>query len=182
MNMAHRCINVRKRQVKKIMRAATGLELTSFRPSVVFGPEDHFLNMFAQLQSLLPVLALGGVETKFQPVFVGDVAQAFVHSLDDPKTIGQTYELVGPHVYTMRELLHLAGSYSGHVRPVIALPNTLARLQAFMLEHVPGGPLMSRDNLDSMKVDNIATGRYPTPPEWDPVPLEAVAPRYLARH
>lgn len=167
---------------EKIMRAATGLELTSFRPSVVFGPEDNFLNMFAQLQSLLPVLALGGVETKFQPVFVGDVAQAFVHSLDDPKTIGQTYELVGPHVYTMRELLYLAGSYSGHARPVIALPDTLARMQAFMLEHVPGGPLMSRDNLDSMKVDNIATGRYPTPPEWHPVPLEAVAPRYLARH
>lgn len=166
---------------EKIMFEVTGLEVTSFRPSVVFGPEDNFLNMFATLQSLLPVLALGGVDAKFQPVFVGDVAQAFVRALDNPKTIGQTYELVGPHVYTMRELLHLVGSYSGHVRPVIGLSDKLARIQAFMLEHLPGGPLMSRDNLDSMKVDNIATGRYSIPPEWDATPLEAVAPSYLAR-
>ncbi len=166
---------------EKIMFDATGLEVTSFRPSVVFGPEDNFLNMFAQLQSLLPVLALGGVDAKFQPVFVGDVAQAFVQALDNPKTIGQTYELVGPHVYTMRELLHLVGSYSGHIRPVIGLSDKLARMQAFMLEHLPGGPLMSRDNLDSMKVDNVATGRYVTPPEWKATPLEAVAPSYLAR-
>ncbi len=166
---------------EKIMFEATGLEVTSFCPSVVFGPEDNFLNMFAKLQSLLPVLALGGISAKFQPVFVGDVAKAFVQALDQPKTIGQTYELVGPHVYTMKELLHLTGTYSGHARPVIGLPDKLARMQAFMLEHLPGGPLMSRDNLDSMKVDNVATGRYSAPPEWNPTPLEAVAPSYLAR-
>ncbi len=170
-----------KAKGEKIMFEATGLEVTSFRPSVVFGPEDNFLNMFAKLQSLLPVLALGGVNVKFQPVFVGDVAKAFVQALDNPKTIGQTYELVGPHIYTMKELLHLTGTYSGHVRPVIGLSDKLARMQAFMLEHLPGGPLMSRDNLDSMKVDNVATGRYATPSEWDATPLEAVAPSYLAR-
>ena len=167
---------------EKIMSAAAGLELTSFRPSVVFGPEDNFLNMFAQLQSVLPVLALGGVQTKFQPVFVGDVAQAFVQALDNIDTIGQTYELVGPSVYSMKELLHLAGVYSGHPRPVVELPAALARIQAFLLEHMPGGPIMSRDNLDSMKVDNVATGIYSTPPAWIATPLEAVAPRYLAPH
>ena len=167
---------------EKIMSAATDLELTSFRPSVVFGPEDNFLNMFAQLQSVLPVLALGGVQTKFQPVFVGDVAQAFVQALENSDTIGQTYELIGPTVYSMKELLHLAGVYSGHPRPVIELPDALARIQAFLLEHVPGGPIMSRDNLDSMKVDNVATGSYSTPPAWLATPLEAVAPRYLAPH
>jgi len=167
---------------EKIMSAAAGLELTSFRPSVVFGPEDNFLNMFAQLQSVLPVLALGGVQTKFQPVFVGDVAQAFVQALDNNDTIGQTYELVGPSVYSMKELLHLAGVYSGHPRPVVELPAALARIQAFLLEHMPGGPIMSRDNLDSMKVDNVATGSYSTPPAWIATPLEAVAPRYLAPH
>lgn len=167
---------------EKIMSAAAGLELTSFRPSVVFGPEDNFLNMFAQLQSVLPVLALGGVQTKFQPVFVGDVAQAFVQALDNIDTIGQTYELVGPSVYSMKELLHLAGVYSGHPRPVVELPAALARIQALLLEHMPGGPIMSRDNLDSMKVDNVATGSYSTPPAWIATPLEAVAPRYLAPH
>ena len=167
---------------EKIMSAATDLELTSFRPSVVFGPEDNFLNMFAQLQSVLPVLALGGVQTKFQPVFVGDVAQAFVQALENVDTIAQTYELVGPTVYSMKELLHLSGVYSGHPRPVIELPAALARLQAFVLEHMPGGPIMSRDNLDSMKVDNIASGRISTPTGWHATPLEAVAPRYLAPH
>ncbi|MEY4467290.1 MAG: hypothetical protein RIR21_1083 [Pseudomonadota bacterium] len=167
---------------EKIMSSATDLEVTTFRPSVVFGPEDKFLNMFAQLQAVLPVLALGGVQTKFQPVFVGDVAQAFVQALENIDTIGQIYELVGPTVYSMKELLHLAGVYSGHPRPVIELPAALARIQAFLLEHVPGGPIMSRDNLDSMKVDNVATGRHFTPPAWQPTPLEAVAPRYLAPH
>ena len=167
---------------EKIMVEARGLELTSFRPSVVFGPEDNFLNMFAQLQSVLPVLALGGVQTKFQPVFVGDVAQAFVQALENVDTIGQTYELVGTTVYSMKELLHLAGVYSGHPRPVIELPDVLARIQAFLLEHMPGGPIMSRDNLDSMKVDNVATGLHSTPPAWQATPLEAVAPRYLAPH
>ena len=138
--------------------------------------------MFAQLQSVLPVLALGGVQTKFQPVFVGDVAHAFVQALDNIDTIDQTYELVGPTVYSMKELLHLAGVFSGHPRPVIELPAVLARIQAFLLEHVPGGPIMSRDNLDSMKVDNVATGNYSTPPAWIATPLEAVAPRYLAPH
>lgn len=166
---------------EQIMMEAAGLQVTSFRPSVVFGPEDNFLNMFAKLQSLMPVLALGGLGAKFQPVYVGDVAQAFVQALDDPRSTGKVFELVGPRVYTMKELLHLAGSYSGHPRPVIGLPDALARVQAFALEHMPGGPLMSRDNLDSMKSDNIASGRYPTPAGWHPTPLEAVAPDYLGR-
>ena len=167
---------------EKIMLDADGLQVTSFRPSVVFGPEDNFLNLFAKLQSLLPVLALGGLTAKFQPVYVGDVAQAFVRVLDDPETIGKVYELVGPHVYSMKDLLQLVGAYSGHSRPLIGLPDALARVQAFMLEHLPGGPLMSRDNLDSMKSDNVASGHYATPPDWHPMPLEAVAPDYLGRH
>ena len=167
---------------ERIMLDAAGLKVTSFRPSVVFGPEDNFLNMFAKLQSLLPVLALGGLQARFQPVYVGDVAKAFVTALDDPDTIGRVYELTGPRVYSMKELLQLAGTYSGHRRPVIGLPDLLARLQAFFLEHVPGGPLMSRDNLDSMKSDNVASGLYPAPANWQPTPLEAVAPEYLAGH
>lgn len=166
---------------EQVMLHAEGLQLTSFRPSVVFGPEDNFLNMFARMQALLPLMVLGGADARFQPVCVGDVAQAFVDALDDPATFGQVYELVGPHVYTLRELVKLVGVYSGHRRPVIGLPDGLARLQAFLLEHLPGGPLMSRDNLDSMKADNVASGQFPLPSHWDPAPLEAVAPDFLHR-
>ncbi len=164
---------------EKIMLEAAGLQVTSFRPSVVFGPGDSFLNLFAKLQALSPAMPLGGADAKFQPVYVGDVARAFVDALDDPGSIGKVFELVGPRVYTLRELVRLAGVYSGHARPVIPLPPAVARLQALMLEWMPGGPLMSRDNLDSMKADNIASGRHPLPPNWAPMPLEAVAPDYL---
>ncbi|MEO0317593.1 MAG: hypothetical protein RL404_1270 [Pseudomonadota bacterium] len=170
-----------KAEGEKLM-FASGLDVTSFRPSVVFGPDDHFLNLFAQLQRWLPVMALGGADAKFQPVFVGDVADAFVRALDDRSAIGKTYELVGPHVVTLRELVRLAGACSGHPRPILALSDALARLQAFMFEYLPGAPLMSRDNLDSMKADNVASGLHPLPPQWHPQPLEAVAPDYLARH
>jgi len=157
-----------------------GLDLTVLRPSVVFGPEDKFLNLFATLQKFMPVLALGGLDAKFQPVYVGDVAQAFVNALQDPSTVGATYELVGPHIYTLRDLVQLAGRYSGHPRPLLGLPAPLGRLQAWLLEYVPGGPLMSRDNLDSMRVDNVASVSYSAPPHWAPTPLEAIAPEYLA--
>ncbi len=170
-----------KAEGEKIM-FTSGLDVTAFRPSVVFGADDSFLNLFAQLQRLLPVMALGGADAKFQPVYVGDVADAFLQALDDRAAIGQIYELVGPRVYTLRELVQAAGVYSGHPRPVIAMPEAIARLQAFAFELLPGQPLMSRDNLDSMKADNVASGRYPLPPHWRPQPLEAVAPTWLAPH
>lgn len=167
---------------EKIMLEASGLEVTALRPSVVFGAEDAFLNLFAKLQRFMPVLALGGLDAKFQPVYVQDVARAFVLALEDRSTIGKVFELVGPHVYTLRELVRLAGVYSGHPRPLMGLPAPLARLQALMLEFMPGGPLMSRDNLDSMKTDNIGNGRGPWLVGWQATPLEAVAPDYLGRH
>ena len=170
-----------KAAAEKIMLEAPFLDVTVMRPSVVFGEEDKFLNLFAQLQKFMPVLALGGTEAKFQPVYVKDVARAFVSVLDNQQTYGKIYDLVGSHVYTLRELINLAGAYSGHMRPLIGLPQFLAKLQAWMLEYVPGGPLMSRDNVDSMKVDNVAGPRSQLPPDWQAAPLEAVAPHYLAR-
>jgi NADH dehydrogenase len=160
---------------------ATGnLAVTVFRPSVVFGEGDAFLNMFARLQRWFPLLPLGGADARFQPVYVGDVAQAFVNALDNQETVGKTYELAGPRVYRLRDLVRLAGQYAGHARPVIGLPEPLARLQALLLEFAPGGPVMSRDNLDSMKRDNIASG--PISPELGvtPTALEIIAPQYLA--
>lgn len=162
---------------------ASALDWTIFRPSVVFGPEDRFLNTFATLARVFPVLPIGGADVRFQPVWVGDVADAFVHALDNRATYGRTYELAGPRIYTLRELVRFAAEASGHPRPVVALPGGLARAQARMMELAPGEPLMSRDNLDSMTVDNIASRQPWTPPPElgiTPTALEAEAPGYLA--
>jgi len=162
--------------VRDIIPAAT-----IFQPSVVFGPQDQFLNLFASLQRFFPVMPLGGAEARFQPVYVGDVAQAFVNALEHPVTFGKTYQLGGPTVYTLRQLVMLAGEWSGHRRPIIGLPPLLARLQAFALEWVPGGPLMSRDNLDSMRQDNILSAPIDAELRMIPAALETHAPAYLAR-
>jgi uncharacterized protein YbjT (DUF2867 family) len=159
------------------------LAWTIFQPSVVFGAEDAFLNMFAKLSAIAPVLPIGGADVKFQPVWVEDVAHAFVNSLDNDATVGKTYELCGPKVYTLRELVHFAASAAGHNRPVIALPEGIARLQARFMELAPGEPLLSRDNLDSMKRDNIASRQpYVPAPELGitATPMEPEASLYLA--
>lgn len=152
---------------------------TVFRPSVVFGDNDRFLNLFANLQKVAPVMLLARADAKFQPVYVEDVAQAFVHALFDDHTIGKAYELAGPKVYTLAELVRLAGEYSGHRRLVVGIPDALARMQAFFLEHLPGGPLMSQDNLDSMQIDSVAHGPIDAELGITPTALEAVAPYYL---
>lgn len=158
---------------------SAAVHATVFRPSVVFGDHDHFLNLFASLQKFLPFMLLASPDAKFQPVYVEDVAQAFVNALHDDTTIGRTFELVGPKVYTLRELVKLAGTFSGHRRPVIGLPATLSRVQAFFLEHMPGEPMMTRDNLDSMRVDNVAQASMEKELGITPTALEAVAPYYL---
>lgn len=141
--------------------AAAGLDLTVLRPSVIFGAHDKLLNMFAALQGLAPFVPLAGADSRYQPVWVDDVAAAIVRCLDDPATIGKTYECTGPDVYTLRELVQAAGRWAGHERPVFALPGGLAQLQARVMELLPGEPLMSRDNLASMRVPNVATGTLP---------------------
>ncbi len=142
-----------------------GLQMTVLRPSVIFGAEDKFLNLFADLQAIAPFMPLAGSATRFAPVWVGDVARAVVVCLQKPDTIGQTYELCGPDVLTLGELVKRAGQWAGvnhgKGRPVIGLPMWVGWLQAAAMELAPGEPLMSRDNLASMKVDNIATGQYP---------------------
>jgi uncharacterized protein YbjT (DUF2867 family) len=142
-----------------------GLQLTVLRPSVIFGAEDKFLNLFADLQAVLPCMPLAGSGTRFAPVWVGDVASAVLACLQNPATIGQTYELCGPNVMSLGELVQRAGQWAGvnhgRGRPVFGLPMWMGWLQALAMEMAPGEPLMSRDNLASMKVDNIATGQHP---------------------
>lgn len=158
------------------------LDVTVLRPSVVFGAGDSFLNLFARLQRLLPVLPLAGAEARFQPVWVRDVAEAIARCLDVEASIGRTYEAAGPGIYTLAELARLAGRWAGCERPVIAVPDGVGRAQAALMRLMPGEPLMSADNLDSMRVDNVAGERLPGLAALGIVPtaLEAVAPGYLA--
>jgi NADH dehydrogenase len=141
------------------------LQLTVLRPSVIFGAEDKFLNLFADLQAVSPFMPLAGSGTRFAPVWVGDVARAVVVCLQKQDTLGQTYELCGPDVLTLAELVKRAGQWAGvnhgRGRPVVGLPMWVGWLQAAAMELAPGEPLMSRDNLASMKVDNMATGQHP---------------------
>jgi len=162
---------------------ASQLDWTNFRPSVVFGPEDNFLNMFATLAKFFPMLPIGSANAHFQPVWVGDVADAFVNSLDNRDTFERTYELAGPQIYRLRDLVAFAAAASGNPRPVVKLPDALARVQAMLMELAPGEPLMSRDNLDSMKVDNVAAEQpFQPAPELGirMTPMEAEAPTYLS--
>ncbi|MDZ7812763.1 MAG: complex I NDUFA9 subunit family protein [Ideonella sp.] len=171
-------------QVLREAALAQGLQLTMLRPSVIFGVHDKFLNLFAALQALFPLMPLAGAEARFQPVWVGDVAQAVVASLRQPQSAGQTLECAGPDVFTLRQLVELTGQLSGHPRTVLPLPSALAQLQALVMECLPGEPLMSRDNLASMTVPNIATPGRPglAALGLGPTALMAVAPAYLRHH
>lgn len=156
---------------------ASGLDWTIFRPSVIFGRDDRFLNMFARLQQILPVIFLAKPQARFQPVFVEDVATAMTRSIEDANALGRIYELCGPRVYTLRELVAYVGSLTGHDRPIVGLGDGLSYLQALALEFLPGR-LMSRDNIRSMQVDNVSAEAFPF--GIQPASLEAEAPLWLA--
>jgi len=143
-----------------VLRAAH-LDLTVLRPSVIFGEEDRFLNLFASLQAVFPLMPLAGARARFQPVWVGDVAEAIVRCLHTPSTVGDTYELAGPAEATLGQLVRAAGAWAGHPRTIVPLPEALGQLQALAMAVLPGEPLMSRDNLASMRVPNVATGTLP---------------------
>lgn len=164
--------------------AESGLVATIFRPSVIFGPGDASISLFARLAGFLPVMPLGSPGARFQPVFVEDVARAFADSLDASHTFGQSYALCGPRSYTLRRLVKYAGHITGHDPAIIGLNDSLSYLQALVLEWLPGR-LMTRDNYYSMKVDNVCSPGNGNNLEaiWNirPKALEEVAPLYLAQ-
>ena len=153
-----------KGEGETLVRAAMDkLNVTVFRPSVIFGPDDAFLNMFAKLIKLFPILPLGGGAARFQPVYVGDVARVFADCLTDQSTFGQTYDLCGPKVYTLRELVSYTGQLVGKSPRIIDLgTGGWAYLQAGLMWLLPNPPL-SPDNLRSMEIDSISDGSHDYP-------------------
>lgn len=133
---------------------ASGLDWTIFQPSVIFGPGDGLFARFADLLKLAPVLPLARAGAKFAPVHVGDVAEAFVRALTRPASIGQTYELYGPDVLTLKQIVQYTAQCMGLRRAVLALPDALGRIQAALMDFMPGKPF-STDNFLSLQVDSV---------------------------
>ncbi len=161
----------------------SNLETTIFRPSVIFGPGDSFLSLFASLARRLPIMLLASPNSKFQPVFVENVVKVIAESLSTSTTFSQSYNLCGPRIYSLRQLVEYVSTITEHKLSIIGLSDWLSNLQATILEFLPG-KLMTRDNYLSMKTDSICDcnsesdltavfGIHPTE-------LEEVAPLYLA--
>ena len=170
---------LRSKAAGEAIVAESGLDWTIFRPSVIFGRGDSFLNLFAKLAQMFPVIPLACAHARFQPVFVGDVAACIARALVDDETIGERYSLCGPKTYTLEELVSYVGQTSGHPRPIVPLGPSLANLQARVMELLPG-PLLTRDNLASMQHDSVCEGPFPRAFDLTPTSLEAIAPEYLA--
>lgn len=158
---------------------------TVLRPSVVFGPEDDFFNRFALLARFLPALPLiGGGHTRFQPVYVGDVADAILGALDDPATTGKTYELGGPHIYTFKELMELVLKETERQRLLLPMPVFAARFQAAFLQLLPK-PLLTVDQVAQLQIDNVVHEGMPGLAELGvtrPTSAELILPTYLHRY
>jgi len=174
-----------KGEAERIVRDS-GLAWTIFRPSVIFGRGDGFLNLFARLLGMVPILPLACPHARFQPVFVEDVARAFEASLEKVDSFGKSYDLCGPELYTLRELVEYVGEVTGRRRLVVGLNDSLSYSQALTMELFPFkqilsalGMLMTRDNYYSMKIDSVCGCDFPF--GITPVALEAIAPAYLAQ-
>lgn len=162
-----------------LLRHGYQLQVTVFRPSVIFGRGDSFLNLFAKLVRFLPIVLLAKPDARFQPIWVEDVARAFVASLEQVDTFGKGYDLCGPRVYTLRELVQLVADTLGIQRRIVGLDDRWSRWQARVLEKLPG-KLLTRDNLASMQVDNVCNASFPRVFDIQPSTLESVLPDYLA--
>ena len=175
-------VYLRSKAAGEAVLKAAKLDLTILRPSVIFGEHDSFTNLFAALLTVAPFVPLAGAHARFQPVWVQDVAAAIVGCLDQPSSIGQTVECAGPDVFTLQQIVEQVGRWSGHERWVFGLPDAAARAQAFLMELMPGTPLMSRDNVDSMRVPNVAGGQLPGLASLgiSASPMASVVPDYLS--
>jgi NADH dehydrogenase len=171
----------RTKGMGEVALRTTFAEATILRPSVLFGPEDRFFNRFAAMAQFLPALPLiGGGMTKFQPAYVGDVADAVMAALDRPDAVGRTYELGGPGVYTFRELMERLLRVLGRKRLLISVPFGVAACQARLLELLPDPPL-TRDQVELLKYDNVVAPNALGFADLGiaPTGIEAILPTYM---
>ena len=171
-----------KGEAEQRVHAAQGIKVTSFRPSVIFGPGDSFFNRFADLLRMTPgVLPLACGQSRLAPVYVGDVAQAFARSLNNPATYGQRYNLCGPHEYTLQQLVQYTAKQMGLKRYIISLGKFSSLLQANVLQYFPGKPF-SRDNYRSLQTPSTCRKGEAVLHDVfgiEPTAIEAEVPRYL---
>lgn len=167
-----------KGEAESIVRASE-LDFTIFRPSILFGREDKFLNLFAQLLKSFPLLIVPAAQARFQPVSVSDVAHVFADALTRQDSIGQSYDLCGPKIYTMQALAEFVAHTTGHKRMIFGADSLLTNIMAFGMECLPG-KMMSLDNVRSMTVDSVCSSGCAFPFGIVPESLEAVAPAWLA--
>lgn len=168
-----------KGEAEAIVRNS-GLDITIFRPSVIFGPEDNFLNMFANLVKTFPFMIVPAAHARFQPLYVSDLARAFDLALQRRDAIGRAYDLCGPKAYTLQELAEFVAHTTGHKRVIFGADERLTYLMAFIMECLPG-KMMSVDNVRSMQVDSVCDAGCVFPFGIVPQALEAVAPAWLAQ-
>jgi len=161
--------------------AARGLQVSSFRPSVIFGEHDSFFNRFAALLKLMPgVFPLACAEARFAPVFVGDVANAFVQALRDSASIGKRIDLCGPKIYTLRQLVDYTARCIGRQMHIMGLNQKLSLWQARVFEFVPGKPF-SLDNFRSTSIDSVCNDDAPLAKYQCHTAVEAIVPYYLGK-
>ncbi len=160
-------------------------KVTILRPSIIYGRYDKFTNLFAQMMQVLPAIPLAGADSKFQPIWVEDVARAILECLVGERatqTIGRSFDLGGPQVFTFKEVLQQVSAAIGKRRWVVGLPAPIATLQALAFEILPGAPIMTRDNLASMKTPNVCAKAWPDIFSFMPAGMPAVITTYLGKN
>lgn len=171
-----------KGEAENMVHTTANINVTTFRPSVVFGPNDSFLNRFAMILDLTPKfmpLPLACPNARFSPLYVEDLAAVFVGAINNKTTYGQRYNLCGPKVYSLREIVEYVASLMGQKRKIIGLSHGLSQLQASILGNLPG-KLLTNDNVASMQTDSVCDTAFPAIFGINPTSLESIAPRYLA--
>ncbi len=168
-----------KGEGENAMHAESGIAVTSFRPSVIFGADDQFLNRFANLLKMFPLFfPVAAPNSKMSPIHVDDVAEIFTRAINSRATFGQRYELCGPRAYTLKQLVQYTAGEIGVKRWIVGLGPTTSRLFARLMEWVPGKPF-SRDNLASLQKDSVCKNPIAELFRITPTPIEEIAPTYL---
>jgi NADH dehydrogenase len=159
--------------------AGEGVRFTIFQPSVIFGPGDSFTNLFARLVRPFPVIPLVKPEARFAPVFVGDVAQAFCTALEDHTTVGNAYQLCGPEIFSLREIIGEIAKAIGKQRLIVGLPDPIGRIQAWLMDYVVPGRMLTVDSFKSLAVASVCTENGLAALGIRPTSMRVMLPDYL---